>query len=55
MESTIKDIRKKLSSGLGLINCRMLSLRIYNFTKQKVNMQDKQQEMKFMSGFKNCA
>ena len=47
MESTIKKIRKKLPNGLGVINCRMLSLGICNFTKQKVNMQDKQQEMQF--------
>ena len=32
----------------------MLSLGICNFTKQKVNMQDKQQEMKFTSRLKNC-
>lgn len=32
-----KEIRKKLPSGLSLINCRMLSLGICNFTKQKVN------------------
>lgn len=54
MESTIKEIRKKLPSSLNLIDCRMLSLGICNFTKQKVNMQDKQQEMKFTSELKNC-
>lgn len=53
MESTIKEIRKKLPSSLGLIKRRMLSLGICNFTKQKVNMQDKQKEMKFTSGL-NC-
>lgn len=55
MESAIKEIRKKLPSGLSLINCRVLSLGICNFTKQKVNRQDKQQEMKFTSGLKNCS
>ena len=52
MESTIKKIRKKLPSGLGVINCRMLSSGVCNVTKQKVNMQDKQQEMKFTWEFK---
>lgn len=32
----------------------MLSLGICNFTKQQVNMQDTQQEMKFTSRLKNC-
>lgn len=54
MESTIKKIRKKLPNGLGVINCRMLSLGICNFTKQKVNMQDKQQEMQFTWERKMC-
>jgi hypothetical protein len=54
MESTIKEIRKKLPSSPVLINRRMFSLGICNFTKQEVNMQDKQQEMKFTSGLKNC-
>jgi hypothetical protein len=35
MESTIKEIRKKLPSGLGLINSRIHSPGICNFTKQK--------------------
>lgn len=35
MESTIKEIRKKLPSSLGLINRRMRSLGICNFTKQR--------------------